>query len=186
MNATTILIGIGANLPSQRYGSPIRTVEAALAALDAHPDICVMRRSRWFESAPVPLSDQPWYVNGACSVSTELSARALLDVLHGIEMRFGRVRSEKNAARVLDLDLLAYGHLVTTEAQGFNVPHPRLHERAFVLLPLRDLVPGWVHPRSGASLQDLIAALSDDQTIRPMEPLPGVQGDDYDDERGEE
>jgi len=165
-----ILIGIGANLPSARFGTPVQTVEAALTALDAHHDVRVLRRSRWFESAPVPMSDQPWYVNGACSVLTELNAQRLLEVLHDIEADFGRVRAEKNAARVLDLDLLAYDDFVSGESAGFNVPHPRLHERAFVLLPLRDVAPGWTHPGMGGSLEALIAALPSDQVARPMEP----------------
>lgn len=180
-----ILIGIGANLPSARYGTPVQTVEAALAALDTHNDARVLRRSRWFESAPVPMSDQPWYVNGACIVETNLDAKGLLQVLHDIEADFGRVRAEKNAARVLDLDLLAYDNLVSGDAEGFNVPHPRLHERAFVLLPLRDLAPGWTHPGTGTSLDVLIAALPGDQVARPMEPphaSPSPEGeDDFDD-----
>jgi len=174
-----ILIGVGANLPSTRTGTPVQTVEAALIALDAHPNVRVRRRSRWFESAPVPISDQPWYVNGVCLVETDLSPRALLDVLHAIEADFGRVRAEKNAPRVLDLDLLAYGDFVTTDDQDFAVPHPRLHERAFVLLPLNDLLPGWSHPRTGTGLDALIAALDKAQIIRPMEPNHGSNEADF-------
>jgi len=176
---TSILIGIGANLPSARYATPIETVEAAVAALDAHPDVRVRRRSRWFESAPVPLSDQPWYVNGVCLVETNLCPRALLDVLHAIELEFGRVRTEKNAPRVLDLDLLAYDDFVTTEGDDFDVPHPRLGERAFVVLPLHDLVPGWSHPRTGVALDVLIAALDATQIIRPLEPVHGADEGDF-------
>lgn len=165
-----ILIGIGANLASQNCGSPAQTVQAAVRALDASPGVRVCACSRWFESAPVPLSDQPWYVNGVCQVQTDLSARALLDVLHRIEARFGRVRTQKNAARVLDLDLLAYGDLITAPDDDYTVPHARLQDRAFVLLPLRDVEPNWVDPRSQTSLKDLIAALSDQQVIRPVEP----------------
>lgn len=183
---STILVGIGANLPSARHGTPLQTVEAALTALDEHPSVRVRRRSRWFESAPVPLSDQPWYVNGACLVETDLDARALLGVLHKIETDFGRVRTEKNAPRVLDLDLLVYDDVLTTDAQDFDVPHPRLHERAFVLLPLRDLVPGWSHPRTGVALDVLIAALDEGQTIRPLEPVHGANGAGFDEEIAED
>jgi len=97
-------------------------------------------------------------------------------VLHDIEANFGRVRAEKNAPRVLDLDLLAYGDFLTDADQDFDVPHPRLHQRAFVLLPLRDLLPGWSHPRTGVALDDLIAALDEGQIIRPMEPQHGANG----------
>lgn len=164
-----ILIGIGANLPSERFGTPVQTCEAALIALDQTEGLRVVRRSRWFESAPVPMSDQPWYVNGACIVETQMGARAVLDILHAIEAEFGRIRAEKNAARVLDLDLLAYDDFVSSFEDNMDVPHPRLHERAFVLLPLQDLVPGWVHPQSGVSLTDMIGALPDDQIARAME-----------------
>lgn len=167
-----ILIGIGANLPSTRHGMPVQTCEAALAALDGAPGVRVVRRSRWFESAPVPISDQPWYVNGACVVDTDLPPRDLLHVLHDIEAEFGRVRAQKNAARVLDLDLLAYDDFVSVEnahrGDGMEIPHPRLDTRAFVLLPLQDLVPGWTHPQTGVALSDMIAALPTDQTARPL------------------
>lgn len=166
-----ILIGIGANLPSERYGTPVQTCEAALHALDRIDGIRVVRRSRWFESAPVPISDQPWYVNGVCIIETELDAGGVLEVLHCIEADFGRVRSEKNAPRVLDLDLLAYHDLITSTDQDFTVPHPRMHERGFVLHPLADLVPGWTHPKTGRALQDLIEALPVEQITRPSEPL---------------
>lgn len=166
-----ILIGIGANLPSERFGTPLQTCEAALRALDSASGVRVVRRSRWFESAPVPASDQPWYVNGACVVETGLDARAVLDVLHQIEAEFGRIRGEKNAARVLDLDLLAYDDFISGANDAMDVPHARLHERAFVLRPLQDLVPGWVHPQTGADLESLIKALSPDQVARPIELL---------------
>lgn len=177
-----ILIGIGANLPSDRFGSPVATVEAALVALADQPDVRVLRRSRWFESAPVPMSDQPWYVNGACIVETGLDAAALLAVLHAIEADFGRVRGEKNAPRVLDLDLLAYDDFVSTSSDPFSVPHPRMHERAFVLLPLRDLVPGWSHPITLKPLDALIAALANDQIARPLEDPHTPEDSDFDED----
>jgi len=186
MMMSTIIIGIGANLPSARHGTPVQTVEAALTALDEHPNVRVCRRSRWFESAPVPISDQPWYVNGVCLIKTDLDPRAVLHVLHDIEADFGRVRAEKNAPRVLDLDLLAYDDFLTADDQDFDVPHPRMHERAFVLLPLRDLVPGWSHPRTGLALDDLIAAMDDGQIIRPMEPQHGVNAANFNDDLDED
>ncbi|MEG3617423.1 2-amino-4-hydroxy-6-hydroxymethyldihydropteridine diphosphokinase [Magnetovibrio sp. PR-2] len=166
-----ILIGLGANLPSDRFGSPVQTLEAALDALSAHAKVRVLRRSRWFESAPVPMSDQPWYVNGVCIVETPLEPAELLAVLHQIETDFGRVRAERNAPRVLDLDLLAFDDLITDETVGFSVPHPRMHERGFVLLPIRDLVPGWTHPVLFKGLEMLIKNLPEDQVTRPKEML---------------
>ena len=107
-----ILIGLGANLPSARYGAPPASLEAALAGLEkAGPR--VLARSRWYRSAPVPASDQPWFVNGVAEVATVLDPPGLLALLHRVEQEFGRVRREKNAARCLDLDLLAYDNRVT-------------------------------------------------------------------------
>ena len=89
-----------------------------------------------------------------------------LAILHQVEAHFGRVRSTRNAARVLDLDLLDFGGQIHDQAM-LTVPHPRMHDRAFVLVPLRDLVDDWTHPQTGESLDALIADLSPDQLIRP-------------------
>ncbi len=118
-----ILIGLGANLPG-RWGPPRATCEAAVAALEAE-GLRVVRRSRWYESAPVPASDQPWYVNGVIAVETGLSPEALLALLHRVEARFGRERRTRNEARVIDLDLLAYGERVNDGPAPPLLPHPR-------------------------------------------------------------
>ncbi len=151
-----ILIGIGANLPSDA-GSPRETCEAALVHL-GRLGAAVTARSPWYESAPVPPSDQPWYVNGVASVQTTLSPAGLLAALHLTEAAFGRVRTSVNAARSLDLDLLAYNDEVR-EVGAPRLPHPRLQDRAFVLYPLRDLAPGWIHPILGETAADLAARL---------------------------
>ncbi|MFO0995204.1 MAG: 2-amino-4-hydroxy-6-hydroxymethyldihydropteridine diphosphokinase [Alphaproteobacteria bacterium] len=165
-----ILIGIGANLPTVRYGPPRAGCEAALAELGAC-GVRVIRRSRWYESAPVPLSDQPWFVNGVAAVETARAPRALLEALQAVEVRFGRVRAEANGPRVIDLDLLAYDDRVIEE-QGLSVPHPRLASRAFVLLPMREVAPFWRDPRSGRSLDELIADLPAGQVVRPLGEEP--------------
>ena len=161
-----VLIAIGSNLPSPEFGSPRDTCEAALAALSRR-GLRIVRRSRWFESAPVPLSDQPWFVNGVAVVETSLPPGDLLALLHETERRFGRERREVNAARILDLDLIAYGDLLRTDAPPL-LPHPRLHERAFVLLPLADVAPDWRHPADGRTLPEMIRALPPEQSIRPL------------------
>jgi 2-amino-4-hydroxy-6-hydroxymethyldihydropteridine diphosphokinase len=163
-----ILIGLGANLPSPRHGPPAATLAAALDALAADGRVRVVGRSRWYETAPVPVSDQPWYVNGVARVATDLPPAELLARLHAVEADFGRVRSVRNAPRLVDLDLLAYEGRVIDGEGGLELPHPRLHERAFVLLPLAELAPGWRHPRLHRTVEELIAALPPDQVARPL------------------
>jgi len=162
-----IFIGIGANLPSTTHATPLAACVAAVAALDASAGVRVLSVSRWFESAPVPASDQPWFINGVARIETELSPAGLLELLHGIETGFGRVRGERNAPRVLDLDLLAYDDVLIS-GTGIEIPHARLHQRAFVVLPLSDLAPDWVHPALGKKLKDLAAKLPKDQICRPI------------------
>lgn len=126
-------------------------------------------RSRLYRSAPVPPSDQPWYVNAVARIETDRSPRDLLALLHRIEAAYGRERREVNGARTLDLDLLAYGDVVLRGGDGAPVlPHPRMHQRAFVLLPLREVAPDWHHPVLGQTVDDLIAALPPDQTAEPI------------------
>jgi len=162
-----ILIGLGANLPSPEHGAPVATLEAAVAALTAR-GLAIRARSRWWESAPVPVSDQPWYVNGVVEVETALDPEALLVLLHEVETAFGRHRSVPNAPRILDLDLLAYGGLVRPGPKPPLLPHPRMAERAFVLHPLRDIRPDWRHPATGQSLAALVARLAPEQSVRPF------------------
>jgi 2-amino-4-hydroxy-6-hydroxymethyldihydropteridine diphosphokinase len=160
-----IFIGLGANLPSASHGSPRNTVVAAIAALEA-AGLTLCARSPLYESEPVPASDQPWYVNAVVEVYSSLTCGGLLQLLHSVENAFGRVRSLPNAARVLDLDLLdCRGELCAGPAPPI-LPHPRLQDRAFVLLPLADIAPHWHHPVSGLSLPELIAALPAGQRIR--------------------
>ena len=165
--AGPILIGLGANLPSPEHGPPVVTLEAALAAL-ASRGLRIRARSRWWESAPVPVSDQPWYVNGVVEIETGLAPEALLALLHEVEAGFGRLRSVPNAPRILDLDLLAYGSLVHEGPTPPLLPHPRMAERAFVLHPLAEIRPGWRHPATGLALPQVIARLSSDQIVRPL------------------
>ena len=131
-----ILLGLGANLPSVRFGPPRATLEAALAALEAE-GVRIVRRSRWYDTAAVPAAEQPRFVNLVVAVETKLDPVALLMLLHRIEKEFGRVRGVRNEARVIDLDLLAYDEVLRPGPEPPILPHPRLSERAFVLLPLR-------------------------------------------------
>lgn len=173
-----IFIGLGANLDSD-YGPPRETLGAALASLNAD-GVKVIACSPWYQSAPVPVSDQPWYVNGVASVETSLSPEALLDKLLGLETGFGRVRTVANAPRVCDLDLLDYrGRIIGEEAEGPDIPHPRMHQRAFVMLPLQDLAPHWVHPVLKASVSALVKTMPAGQETVKMEPASGLYGTEW-------
>lgn len=165
MTNSLIFIGLGANLPSAEFGAPRKTLEAAITAMEART-IAVAARSSFYETAPVPESDQPWFVNSVVRVETELKPPELLDVLLEIEVRFGRRRSARNAPRVLDLDLLAYGTILTGPDAYPVLPHPRMHERAFVLLPLAEIAPDWRHPGNLMSVAELIERLPTGQTAR--------------------
>lgn len=162
-----ILIGLGANLPSC-HGSPEETLRAALKALEASSGIHVQRMSSIWLTAPVPVSDQPWYRNAVVAIETSLSAEELMVALQQIETEFGRVRSVRDAPRVLDLDILAYNNEVH-ENEGCIVPHPRMHSRAFVLMPLREIAPEWVHPVFGVSVQKMIETMPEGQEIEISE-----------------
>lgn len=171
------LIGLGGNLPS-RHGSPLETLVAALNALEAI-DINVVARSPWFESEPVPSSDQPWFINAAACISTSNNSSNLLRILHNIEISFGRMRTVPNAARPLDLDLLM-GPTVRQGVPGGSepidlsgnalvLPHPRLEQRAFVLRPLAAIVPDWVHPLTGRSVAEMAARLPPVPIVRVLQ-----------------
>jgi 2-amino-4-hydroxy-6-hydroxymethyldihydropteridine diphosphokinase len=156
LQPTMVLIGLGGNLPSV-VGPPARTIAAALDRLAAQ-GVGVLARSALYRTAPVPASAQPWFVNAVAQVDDALAPDALLDLLLTVEVEFGRQRGAPNAARTLDLDLLAYGATCRDDAR-LTLPHPRLHERAFVLHPLCDVAPEWRHPRLGRTARELLHAL---------------------------
>ena len=129
--------------------------------------------SRWYRSSPVPFSDQPRYVNAVAEISTGLPPDELLASLHAVEDALGRQRSQPNAARLIDLDLIDYRGKIAAAAPGrATLPHPRLAGRAFVLKPLADLDPEWRHPDTGTQVAELLSDLPRDQIIEPMDPQP--------------
>jgi 2-amino-4-hydroxy-6-hydroxymethyldihydropteridine diphosphokinase len=135
-------IGLGANL-----GEPAAALRAAFAALAALPRTRVLARSSLYLSSPIDAGG-PDYLNAVAQIATGLSARELLDQLHAVEQRYGRERPWRNAPRTLDLDLLLFADEVI-ESPDLVVPHPRLQQRAFVLLPLAEIAPDLMIPGAG-------------------------------------
>lgn len=167
-----ILIGLGGNLPSAQFGAPRATLEAALSALDG-AGATVRRRSRWYRTTPVPDNGQPDFVNGVAELATTLEPPQLLALLLEIERRFGRIRAQRWAPRVLDLDLLVYHDTVNWAGEAPVeppiLPHPRLHERAFVLVPLVETAPRWHHPVLHQTATELLANLSPGQYVASLD-----------------
>ena len=165
-------IALGSNLPSPA-GPPDATLAAALTELATLGSISA--RSSLYSTAPVGIPDQPRFLNAAIALETNLSPFDLLDDLLAIELNFGRDRSASvpNGPRTLDLDILLYGDLVLSTA-GLEIPHPRLAQRVFVLVPLAEIAPTLRHPRSGLTVTQLLANLApDNSAVEP--PVTLVQ-----------
>ena len=152
MTPVTAYIALGANLED-----PVVQVRAGLAALAALPNTQLLAQSSLYRTAPVGYADQPDFINAVAAVDTELSPRELLDALLAIELNHGRVRQFANAPRTLDLDVLLYDDVEVNES-GLTIPHPRMHERAFVLAPLAEIAPLCAIPGRGR-VKDLLRAL---------------------------
>jgi 2-amino-4-hydroxy-6-hydroxymethyldihydropteridine diphosphokinase len=157
--STQAFIGLGANL-----GDPQAQLRRALLALAGLQGTRLVAASSLYRSAPVGHPAQPDFVNAVAEIETRLGAQALLGELLATEARFGRVRQFPNAPRTLDLDLLLYGDRVIAEP-GLVVPHPRMHERAFVLAPLAEIAPDVAIPGKGRA-RTLLAACSDQKIER--------------------
>jgi len=169
-----IVIGIGANLPAPDGAPPLEAARRAAERLDTLPGLRLRALSRWFRTEPVPPSGQPSYINAIALLGTEPAAvepdaADLLARLQSIEAQAGRTRGERNAARTLDLDIIAMGEAggMVRAAPDPVLPHPRAHLRAFVLAPLLDVAPCWVHPVLGRSAADILAELQG-QVVRPI------------------
>lgn len=185
---TLVLVALGSNVNSVA-GSPVQTVAKAASAL-AQAGLQQTRISRVFRTPAFPEGSGPDFANAAMALETRLSEAEVLKRLHGVEAQFSRERPARWAPRTLDLDLLAYGDKICPDVATFRewanlspqlqqqkapdqliLPHPRLHERAFVLLPLLDVAPDWVHPVFGQTVQQMSDALSHDLLagIAPVE-----------------
>jgi len=163
----SVYIALGANIPGPA-GAPRATLEAALARFEA-AGVHIRRRSRWYRSPAWPDPADPEFVNAVAELETGLAPAALLALLHQIEAALGRARAAPNAPRAIDLDLIDYQGWIEGGADGPVLPHPRLHQRAFVLLPLAEIAPDWRHPVSRSAIGELIAALGPETAAKPLD-----------------
>jgi len=157
-------IALGANI-----GEPLRQIEAGFTALAALPDTRLLVRSSLYRSAPVGYADQPDFINAVAIIETSLDPHALLDALLTIERVNGRVREFPNAPRTLDLDIVLYGDSVVQDP-GLTIPHARMLERAFVMVPLAEVAPDMRVPGRG-SVRDL-AARVDAASVAQLQRIP--------------
>jgi 2-amino-4-hydroxy-6-hydroxymethyldihydropteridine diphosphokinase len=149
----TVFIGLGSNLDD-----PPAQIRGALTTLAAMLETRLVRHSSFYRNPPVGYLDQPEFVNAVAEIRTRLAPRELLDQIHALERNHGRTRDVPNAPRTLDLDILLYGDLVVDEP-GLTIPHPRMLERAFVLVPLAELAPETMVPGKGR-VADLARAVN--------------------------
>ncbi|MBX3478869.1 MAG: 2-amino-4-hydroxy-6-hydroxymethyldihydropteridine diphosphokinase [Caulobacter sp.] len=147
-----MIVALGSNLPGD-HGDSRTLLEAALDRFSAH-GLEVAARSGWWRSAAWPDPAGPAYTNGVAVVETALTAEAAHRALQTIEQAFGRNRGAPNAPRTLDLDLIAFGRL-RLDTADLILPHPRAHQRLFVMGPLAEVAPDWIHPRLGQSAAEL-------------------------------
>jgi len=151
------LIALGSNV-----GDRAANLRRAIGLLRSHGEVTVV--SSVYETEPMYLEDQGWFLNCVVALETRLTPGSLLDVLKGIEAAMGRERSERYGPRSVDLDILFYGEVVLSEP-GLDVPHPRLAERMFVLAPLTEIRPDFVHPVLDLTISQLLSALKTDKKV---------------------
>jgi 2-amino-4-hydroxy-6-hydroxymethyldihydropteridine diphosphokinase len=160
------VVALGGNVPGD-YGTSEALLEAALARFAA-AGLPILRRSSWWRSAAWPDPSAQEYRNGVVLVEARQGPQALIRTLFTLENAFGRRRAERNAPRTLDLDLIAYGRIVSDDP-ALTLPHPRAHERLFVMGPLAEIAPDWRHPVLGATAAELAASATVGRDARPCD-----------------
>ena len=159
-----MVVALGSNQPFGAL-SPREVLESALARFPAH-GLHVVKRSSWWRSKAWPDPSEPEFLNGVALVETALGPHQVMDALLAIESEFGRHRSQSNAPRTLDLDLIVHGRAVQDEV-GLRLPHARAAERYFVMEPLAEIAPDWTHPIRGETAKELSEQASVGRDARP-------------------
>ena len=160
-----VLIGFGSN-----QGDSVGICLEAIAILRRHPQIRVHKVSSLYRTQPVGFTEQAWFINGVIECETELAAEELLAVLQDVEKRLGRIRHQRWGPRTLDLDILCYGEMEVHLPQ-LTIPHPGIQERRFVLMPLLEVSPDWLHPTLRLSAKQLLADLADQELQQQVQRL---------------
>jgi len=155
-------IGFGSNV-----GDGIKNCRRALEAIGADPRNRLGPCSPFYRTEPVGKRDQDWFINGVAAVETSMTPQEMLEFLLSVEDRMGRVRQEKWGPRIIDLDILFYGDMVLDE-NSLQIPHPRLRERRFVLIPLKDIAPDLIHPVFRRTISQLLSELKSEEMVLPV------------------
>ena len=155
----TAYIGIGSNLES-----PAENCLKAVERINAHPDLTLVARSSLYQSEPFGITNQDWFVNSVAQLTTSLSPGKLLRACLSIEQAMGRTRAKKWGPRIIDLDILFYDDLILKQ-EGLKIPHPGIAERSFVLAPMNEIAPEFIHPKHKKSIQTLLLEIPNPQQV---------------------
>lgn len=158
MTRQTVYLAFGANL-----GKPREQIEQGIMAL-THEGVCVLDRSSWFDTEPVQVNDQPWFLNLVARAETSLDPYALLALCQRVEKQVGRVPSDRFGPRHLDIDILLYGDRCI-ESEELTIPHPRMEERRFVLIPLLEIAPELESPTLNQRYADVLSRLDEGKKV---------------------
>jgi 2-amino-4-hydroxy-6-hydroxymethyldihydropteridine diphosphokinase len=152
-----IIVAIGGNLYSKNGLHPVEICQEAINSLKSM-SIIIEKQSSWYRSDPIPKSDQPKFFNSVLVASTTLNELDVLNSLHVIEKKFGRIRKNINEARIIDLDLIDYSSKIC-DSKEIILPHPRAHLRKFVMQPLYEIEKNWIHPILKTSVTEILNQL---------------------------